>query len=204
METFILHMIETFGYFGVFILITIENIFPPIPSEIILTFGGFLTTYTELTIPIMILVATCGSLLGALLLYTIGYYFRQNKLEILFENKFFTSLGFRSTDVTRSVLWFEKIGNKAVFFGRFIPIIRSLISIPAGVTQMKLLPFIFYTTVGSIIWNTALIGLGAFMGNAWNIVAESVGLYAQIVLIILLIITAIVLIIFIKQRKLDR
>ncbi|MGL4971534.1 MAG: DedA family protein [Culicoidibacterales bacterium] len=185
MDAILLQLIDTFGYFGIGLLIAIENIFPPIPSEIILTFGGFLTTTTELSIVGVTSAATIGSVIGALILYWLGTRLTQARLELILASPFVQRLGFKQSDVAQTIIWFEKYETKAVFLGRFIPIIRSLISLPAGIAKMNCPLFILYTTLGSLSWNVVLISLGAGLGESWQLVAQTVSLYSRVIVIIL-------------------
>lgn len=168
MQDFVIEMMNTFGYAGVFFLILIENLFPPIPSEVILTFGGFMTTYTALQVPGVIAASTAGSVLGAVFLYGAGRLIPAGTLRGLLEGKLGKSLHFETEDVDDAGSWFDRRGKSTVFFCRFIPIIRSLISIPAGMSRMALIPFLVLTTAGSLGWNTILISAGAAAGASWE------------------------------------
>ncbi|EAC7883944.1 DedA family protein [Listeria monocytogenes] len=167
METWITNIMADFGYIGIFVLIMIENLFPPIPSEIILTFGGFMTTVTSLNIVMVIIVATLGSVVGAILLYKVASYFGKERLTKIVL-KYGRILRLKESDIERAENFFLKYGSWAVFLCRMIPLIRSLISIPAGMTKMKMSRFLILTTAGSLLWNTVLIGLGAMLGESWN------------------------------------
>ncbi|EAE0012119.1 DedA family protein [Listeria monocytogenes] len=167
METWITNIMADFGYIGIFVLIMIENLFPPIPSEIILTFGGFMTTVTSLNVLMVIIVATLGSVVGAILLYKVASYFGKERLTKIVL-KYGRILRLKESDVERAENFFLKYGSWAVFLCRMIPLIRSLISIPAGMTKMKMSRFLILTTAGSLLWNTVLIGLGAILGESWN------------------------------------
>ncbi|EAK8406395.1 DedA family protein [Listeria monocytogenes] len=167
METWITNIMADFGYIGIFILIMVENLFPPIPSEIILTFGGFMTTVTSLNVVMVIIVATLGSVVGAILLYKVASYFGKERLTKIVL-KYGRILRLKESDVERAENFFLKYGSWAVFLCRMIPLIRSLISIPAGMTKMKMSKFLILTTAGSLLWNTVLIGLGAMLGESWN------------------------------------
>ncbi|EAO7443858.1 DedA family protein [Listeria monocytogenes] len=167
METWITNIMADFGYIGIFVLIMIENLFPPIPSEIILTFGGFMTTVTSLNVVMVIIVATLGSVVGAILLYKVASYFGKERLTKIVL-KYGRILRLKESDVERAENFFLKYGSWAVFLCRMIPLIRSLISIPAGMTKMKMSKFLILTTAGSLLWNTVLIGLGAMLGESWN------------------------------------
>ena len=138
MQNVILDMVNRFGYVGVLILIAVENVFPPIPSEVILTFGGFLTTCTRLHPAGVVLSSTAGSLLGALVLYGAGTLVSPESLSELLDSRPMKLLGFHAEDAWKTITWFQKKGQRAVLFGRCIPIIRSLISVPAGMARMEM------------------------------------------------------------------
>ncbi len=200
METIIVDIINKLGYFGVTFLIAIENIFPPIPSEVILSFGGFMTTYTKLTIIGLIIASTIGAVIGALILYFIGKLLPPERLEKLVDGKIGHALRFKKEDIYKADTWFDKHGNYTVFFCRFIPIVRSLISIPAGMSGMKFIPFVILTTLGSLIWNTILIVLGSITGENWNLISEFINKYSHLVLILIVVIFIIGIIIYYKKR----
>ena len=200
MQNWIITIMNRFGYLGVAGLIGLENIFPPIPSEVILTFGGFMTTCTDLTFTGVVVSSTIGSLIGAILLYGIGWILSYDKLCRILSGKTGKILHLYPEDIDKAVSWFDKRGNYTVFFCRFIPIVRSLISIPAGCAKMKMLPFLLLTTAGSFIWNTVLVYLGALAGKSWNKIAGYMDTYSTIVLIILIIAVLSALYFFIKSR----
>lgn len=182
MEVFVIDFLNKFGYLGVILLITIENIFPPIPSEVILTFGGFATTISNLTVHWTIVASTIGSVLGAIILYYIGRVLNEERIDKIVKGRIGHVLGLKREAINKAYGWFDIKGKYAVFFGRFIPIVRSLISIPAGMAKMPLLPFLLLTTLGSLIWNTILILLGRLAGDSWNRIAGYVGGYSDIVI----------------------
>ncbi|MGL6008342.1 MAG: DedA family protein [Culicoidibacterales bacterium] len=204
METLIISILNQFGYLGIALLIAIENVFPPIPSEVILTFGGFLTTTTDLTLVGVILAATLGAIIGAFFLYWIGSLLTTERLTTFLQNRWVRRLSFQTDDIHKTIAWFDQYENKAVFFGRFIPVIRSLISIPAGIARMNRALFLLYTTLGSLIWNTVLAGLGAGLGESWQIIATSISISSRIILIILILIFAVGLFILWKKRQIKK
>ena len=204
MEEAIIQIMNSWGYLGIFLLIMLENIFPPIPSEVILTLGGFMTTYTNLKIVGVILVSVLGSTLGAIILYFVGRIFNKERLERIVEGKIGKVLHFKKEDIENANTWFEKRGYLTVFFCRFIPIVRSLISIPAGMTKMKIVPFLLLTIAGSTIWNSVLIGLGVWAGASWQKISNYVDGYSKIVLVILIIACIGFGIWFIKNRLLKK
>mgnify|MGYP005763360719 FL=1 len=201
MQEFILSIMNQFGYFGVFFMIAIENIFPPIPSEVILLFGGFMTTYTNLNILMMVISATLGSLFGALLLYYVGKIFNKEKLKKIVSGKVGRMLRLKTMDIDKADNWFDTKGNKTVFFCRFIPLVRSLISIPAGMSEMPICRFIVYTLFGSLIWNIVLIALGSIVGENWTSILNILNTYSHVVVIILIIIFISLIWLFYSKRR---
>lgn len=183
MQAIIIDIINKFGYIGITLLIAVENLFPPIPSEVILTFAGFATTISKITVIGTILASTLGSVLGAIVLYFIGRFLSEERIDKIVSGKLGKILGLDKEDIHKAFSWFESKGKFAVFFGRFIPIVRSLVSVPAGMSKMLITPFLILTTIGSFIWNTVLIILGKFAGESWNRIAEFIGGYSDIVLI---------------------
>ncbi len=177
MEEWITDLMNNWGYFGVAFLVALENLFPPIPSEFILTFGGFMTTRTNMTVSGVIMSSTIGSVAGAICLYYIGKLVSLSLLKKILAGKLGTFLRLKPRDIDRSVDWFQQRGYLTVFFCRFIPVIRSLISIPAGVARMPLLPFITYTVLGTVLWNTILIVLGALAGDNWSVILDMFNRY---------------------------
>ena len=173
--------IDHYGYLGIGMLIVAENVFPPIPSEVILTFGGFLTTCTRMTIPGVILFSTIGSVLGALILYGAGRMLPEKRLEQLLDGRLGRLLHFQRQDVEKAALWFNRRGILTVLLCRCVPVVRSLISIPAGMAGMEPGLFLFYTTLGSAVWNTLLVGAGAAAGEAWPAIVRLVEQYTRIV-----------------------
>ena len=196
MQDLIIEIMNNFGYIGVFLLIAIENIFPPIPSEVILLFGGFMTTYTSMNVVGVIIASTLGSLLGAIILYYIGKILNKERLKKIITSKPGKLLRLKPEDIDKADSWFDNKGNKTVFFCRFIPVIRSLISIPAGMSEMPMKKFLIYTTAGSLIWNTALTVAGSIVGENWTDILKIMDQYSHIIVIILAILFVIAIIIF--------
>lgn len=201
MQQFILHIIEQFGYFGVFFLILLENVFPPIPSEVILLISGFFSSYTSLSVFYMILASTLGSFLGAIILYYIGKIFNKERLKKIVNGRLGKILFLKENDIDKADEWFDNKGNKSVFFCRFVPIVRSLISIPAGMSEMPMGKFIIYTICGSMIWNTVLICLGYRLGSNWEYVLTILDKYQMLVIVILVIIFGYVIIKFYRKKR---
>ena len=200
MQEIMLSIMEQFGYLGVFLLIAIENIFPPIPSEAVLLFGGFMTTYTNLNVVGMIIFATLGSLVGAIVLYYVGKILNKERLKKLVSGKVGKILRLKTEDIEKADKWFDEKGNKTVFFCRFIPIVRSLISIPAGMSEMPMPKFLIYTITGSTIWNTVLLVMGSIVGENWENMLSIFDQYSHITLIVLAIIFVIACVIFYNKK----
>lgn len=187
MENLIIQIMNNYGYIGICLLILVENVFPPIPSELILTFGGFMTTNSNITVIGVIIAATIGSLLGAIILYYIGKILNKERLIAIVNSKYGKWLKIKPKDVEAADKWFDEKGNKTVFFCRFIPVVRSLISIPAGMSEMPLVKFIVYTVLGSTIWNTTLVCVGAFAGDKKDYILSLLNEASHIVVILLII-----------------
>jgi len=181
-------VINQFGYFGVALLVVIENIFPPIPSEIVLPFAGFVAqqgsagvAQSDTSVIGMMIAATIGSVVGALILYVISSAIGPERLRA-FVQRFGRWFGVKQTDLLRAEAWFDRRSFVAVLVGRCVPLIRSIVSIPAGFRRMKLTSFILLTAVGSAVWNIALIGAGALLGDQWERVGEYVGVFQWLVI----------------------
>jgi len=185
MQEFIVSIMERFGYPGILFLITLENLFPPIPSEIILPFGGFMTTYTSMSVLGVVFFATIGSTLGAWILYKAGTFLSPERLEKALENPLLKLLGFHKEEIYKTGSWFEKKGKRAVLFGRCVPIIRSLISIPAGMAGLRMGPFLLDTVIGSLVWNLALVSAGAALGASWQQICIWMEMYSGAVRMVL-------------------
>ncbi len=192
MQTWITDLINNYGYFAIVALIAIENIFPPIPSEVILTFGGFLTTYTYMTPWLVILWSTVGSIIGAIVLYFLG--------RLLPPQRWGKLLRFKPEEIAGAQEWFLRRGQASVLLCRCVPIMRSLISVPAGMTRMNMVKFLILTTIGSTIWNTLLVLLGAGAGSSWTLIVEYLGVYSWIVAAALSLAIAVFMIVVCKKK----
>lgn len=171
-------IMETLGGFGAALLIALENLFPPLPSEIILPLAGFTASQGNLSLIGAIIWTTGGSLVGALILYQLGKWLGREKIR-----HYAAKLPLvKVKDIDTAEEWFTKYETRVVLFGRMIPIVRSLISIPAGVEKMPLKLFIIYTTIGSLIWNTTLISAGYLLGEQWGLVEQYVGIFQKLVI----------------------
>ena len=161
-------LMQALGEWGVGLMIVLETVFPPIPSEVVLPLAGFLAKQGDMSLPLVIVTSTLGSYLGALLLYWLGFVLgRERAIRWLSKLPLV-----EKEDFERASDWFDKHGTPAVFFGRFVPGVRSLISLPAGAERMHLLTFTLFTVAGSAIWNGLLIGLGAALGTQYEIIEK--------------------------------
>lgn len=199
MESWITNIMDQFGYIGIFLLITLENLFPPIPSEVILTLGGFMTTHTSLSIFGVVVASTIGSVAGAIVLYGIGLLIDIKKIEKVVE-KWGHILRLSKRDVHRASEWFSKYGVWTVFFCRFIPLIRSLISLPAGMAHMNFGVFLVLTTLGTLIWNIVLINIGAAVGESWGTIVGYMDIYSNLTYVVLALLFILFAVIFIRKR----
>lgn len=201
MQQWIMDVMEQFGYFGVFLLILLENVFPPIPSEVILTFGGFMVDQSpKLSFAGMLIASTLGAVGGAVILYYLGHILGLRRIEKIID-KYGFILRLDIEDIHKANKWFNKYGYTAVSLCRFVPLIRSLISIPAGLSQMSIVPFILYTTVGTIIWNAVLIYLGMVLGQNWEKVLQYFDMYSNVLYIVMAILIIAVVIYLYKRKK---
>ncbi len=175
-------LMEKLGPVGAGLAIALENLFPPLPSEIILPLAGFTASRGEFTLAEALIWTTAGSVVGAVALYWLGVLIGRDRIYWIWERLPLT----KRSDLERTEVWFAKHGKKTVFFGRMIPIFRSLISVPAGVERMPFGIFLLLTTVGSAIWNTVFVLAGYFLGEQWHRVEDYVGVFQWIVIIAVL------------------
>lgn len=171
-------LMDSLGAVGAGVAIALENLFPPLPSEVILPLAGFAASQGKFGLLPALLWTTAGSVIGALALYAVGALLGRDRTVAIAARLPLV----KASDIERTEKWFARHGTKAVFFGRMIPIFRSMISVPAGVERMALPVFIALTTAGSLIWNAAFILIGHALGTRWHQVSELVGLYSKGVL----------------------
>ncbi len=180
----VIDVIDKLSYVGVALLVALENVFPPIPSEIVLPFAGVVSRRAGATLPGMVVAATIGSVVGALVLYGIAAAIGPDRLHHFVERY---GRWFRITmaDIERAERWFDRRAVVAVLLGRCVPLIRSLVSIPAGFRRMRMATFLVYTVVGSLVWNSGLISAGYILGeeDRWRRI-EDVMSYAQYVVVL--------------------
>jgi membrane protein DedA with SNARE-associated domain len=182
-------------------LILVENIFPPIPSEVILLFSGFMLHFSNLNLFLMILFSTLASTVGAILLYYVGHLFSDTRLKKLANSKIGKFLHLKFENVGSANSNFNKTGRKSVFLFRFVPIMRSLISIPAGKNKMPLGEFLVLTFIGSAIWNTVLIELGNIFGESWPVISVIFAKYSKIVKVIIILLLLVYIYKKIRKKK---
>lgn len=200
MYDWILNTMEQYGYIGIALIIAIENLFPPIPSELILTFGGFLTTQTSMTVVGVIIASTIGSITGAIILYLIGRIFDIPFLERIVD-RYGRILRVKKEDLHKANDWFTRFGYWTVFFCRMVPILRSLISIPAGMTRLNFGLFLLFTLFGTLIWNTILVSLGALLGENWEKVVDFMDVYSSVTYVVLAILFILFVCLWFFRRK---
>ncbi|WP_323702446.1 DedA family protein [Mammaliicoccus sp. Dog046] len=200
MEQWITEFMTQYGYIGIFVLVFLEYVIHPFPSEIILTFAGFMTSQSELNIYIVCLLAVIGAVLGSLVLYGIGALIGEERL-YRFINKRGKYIGIKTSDLDKTIKWLDKYGHWAILIGRFIPIVRTLISLPAGITKMNIPVFILLTAIGTGMWNIFLILLGKALGNHWHEILLYVGMYSKVFLIIIAIALIYVAYLWFKRIK---
>ena len=206
-------VINQFGYLGVALLVVIENVFPPIPSEIVLPFAGFVAqqgasavntsadaAQSDTTVVGMMIAATVGSVVGALILYFVSAAIGPERLR-QFVERFGKWFGVKSSDLVRAEEWFDRRSSAAVLVGRCVPLIRSIVSIPAGFRRMKLTSFVVLTAIGSAVWNIALIGAGAVLGDQWERVGEYVGVFQWLVIAAVLLLLVRFVVSRLKNRR---
>ncbi|MFF6906138.1 DedA family protein [Streptomyces sp. NPDC012389] len=171
-------LVETFGGPGAGFAIALENLFPPLPSEIILPLTGFAASQGVLSLASALFWTTLGSVVGALALYGLGAVFGRERMHALWARLPLV----KPADLVRTEEWFARHGTKAVLLGRMVPVFRSLISVPAGVERMPLPVFVGLTTAGSLVWNTVLVLAGYWLGDSWDVVGTYVGIMSKVVL----------------------
>ncbi|MET9661649.1 DedA family protein [Streptomyces sp. NPDC006510] len=176
-------LVDTLGGPGAGLAIALENLFPPLPSEVILPLTGFAAGQGVLTLASALFWTTLGSVAGAVVLYWIGMLFGRERMHAIWAKLPLV----KASDLERTEQWFVKHGTKAVFLGRMVPIFRSLISVPAGVERMPLPVFVMLTTLGSLIWNSVLVMAGYWLGGQWEVVETYVGILSKAVLVLVVV-----------------
>ncbi len=178
------NIISTMGYPGLYLVMFLENIFPPIPSEVVLPLAGSLTLSGRFSIGLITVVGMLGSLTGAFAFYGIGKWLGEANVRKFIEK--YGRYAFLSTaDLDRSLDWFNRYDDRVIFFSRMVPIVRSLISIPAGIAAMHFWKFSIYTILGTALWSFLLSFGGRLLGEQWHLITDFVNTYQNIVLVII-------------------
>ncbi|MBA8826586.1 membrane protein DedA with SNARE-associated domain [Saccharopolyspora lacisalsi] len=188
---------EALGAPGAGTIIALENLFPPVPSEVILPLAGVVAGRGEMSVLGAILWTTLGSLVGALVLYYLGAWLGNERMRAIAARMPLIKL----SDVDRTEAWFAEHGVKAVFFGRMVPLFRSFISLPAGVERMSLTTFVMFTTLGSLIWNSAFVLAGYALGSNWHLVEHYAGFFSKAVLVAVVLAVVYFVVSRLKQRR---
>ncbi|SEH01400.1 membrane protein DedA, SNARE-associated domain [Nonomuraea solani] len=187
---------ESLGAPGAGIAIALENLFPPLPSEVILPLAGFTAGMGKMDLLDVLVWTTLGSVVGALALYWVGALLGRERVLALASKLPLV----KTSDIEKTEAWFQRHGRKTVFFGRMIPVFRSLISIPAGVERMPMLTFTLLTTAGSLIWNTIFVMAGYLLGDKWELVETYAGIGSKVVIGLV----ALAIVVFIAVRLSER
>ena len=189
MTDWIISIMEQLGYFGIALLMFLDNVFPPIPSEVIMPSAGFAASKGQLLLSGVIIAGSIGSLVAAAVLYWVG---RKIPNQSIFNwvDRYGKYLFIKSEDVKKALDWFEKYGHRVVFFGRMVPAVRSLISIPAGMSHMPFWKFMLYSSVGTIIWTTFLACVGYYFGNNIELMQQIFSRVGYVIITIVLILVA--------------
>ncbi|MFZ9385093.1 MAG: DedA family protein [Ilumatobacteraceae bacterium] len=193
--------IDAIGLIGVAALVALENVFPPIPSELVLLLTGFNVSESRFGFVGGVVFATIGSVVGAYFLYGIGRLLHEERLEAFLAGigRF---VGLKKSDVHKGFQWFERHGSLVVFFGRLIPVVRSVVSIPAGAEKMPLVRFTILTALGSLVWNAVWIAIGWGLGDQWE-KAGRWGDYIQYGAVALIAVGLVVLVVRARRHRPD-
>ncbi len=193
---FIMNYLKEHGYFGIFILMTLESAMLPLPSEVIIPFSAYLAYLNYLNIYLVIIFSTLGGLAGSLITYYIGY-FGGRELIIKYGKYFFIY----KEDLERAERWFNKYGPESVFIARLLPVIRGIISLPAGIGKMNIVKFSIYTFFGTLIWSIMLAYTAYYLGSNWNIIVNIISSLDPVIIIIGILILVYVIYKIYKNKK---
>lgn len=177
-------LILQLGYPGIAVIMLVENLFPPIPSEMVMPFAGFLVGRGEMSFVGVWIAGIVGSVLGALVLYYVGMW-ASNLVVRRFLRRYGNWIGISEADYDRALRFFERYGDAVVFFGRFIPLVRSLISIPAGAHHMPLPRFLLFTALGSAVWSGVLNYAGVVLGENWEQILTFIDHYQTLTIVVI-------------------
>jgi membrane protein DedA with SNARE-associated domain len=199
LKVWVENIISTGGYPGLYFVMFLENVFPPIPSEVVLPLAGSLSLTGRFSIPLITIVGMLGSLTGAFLFYGLGKWLGEERVRN-FIGKFGKYALLSVDDFDKSKDWFDKYDEWVIFFSRMVPIVRSLISIPAGVADMNLPKFSFYTILGTALWSFILSYAGRLLGEQWPVITDFINTYQNVVLVV----AVLVVVIFVAYRLLHK
>jgi membrane protein DedA with SNARE-associated domain len=192
-----INLMETLGAPGAGLAIAMENLFPPLPSELILPLAGFTASQGNMSLFDAVLWTTLGSVVGALVLYGLGALLGRERVVGIAAKLPLVKV----SDIEKTEAWFARHGKKTVFFGRMIPIFRSLISIPAGVERMPIMTFTLLTTLGSLIWNTAFVMAGYLLGENYSLVENYMGIVSKVVLGVVVLAVVVFVVVRLKDQR---
>lgn len=185
MDEFVRSIMENFGVFGIGMLMFLENVFPPIPSELIMPLAGYQSAKGDMSIYAVVASGTIGSLLGVIPWYYAGHYLGERRVKRL-AARHGRWLTLSPDDVDRANLWFRQKGARAVLFGRLVPAVRTLISVPAGIAHMPMPRFLAYSAIGGAIWTAFLTVLGFLLGQNYAVVEAYVGPVSNAIIVVIL------------------
>ena len=190
-------LMDKLGGPGAALLVGIDNIFPPMPSELVLPLAGFSASQGTMSLFMALFWTTLGSVVGALLTYWLGAWLGRERVRALI----IRAPLMKPSDFDRTERWFLRHGTKAVFFGRMVPLFRSLISLPAGVERMPMWQFLSLTTLGSLIWNSVFVVAGYLLGANWQVVDEYAGIFQKVVIVAVALAIVLFVVIRVRDRK---
>lgn len=186
MQETIINIITSLGYRGIGLLMFAENLFPPIPSELIMPLAGFTVAQGKMNFALAVLAGVMGTIFGALPWYYVCKIVGEQRIKRL-ADKYGKWITVSSKDIDKAKGWFERYGNNAVLFGRIVPGVRTLISLPAGINEMPLMPFLIYSTIGTTLWVLFLTGAGYLLGNNYKLVDVYLAPVSKGVLVLILV-----------------
>lgn len=167
---FIIHLIQSSGYLGIFLLMMLESALIPIPSEVTMPFAGYLVGRDELSFVFVVIIGALGNLVGSWIGYAFGYFLEETIIVTLIK-KYGKFILVTIDEYNHSLKWFNKFGDKIAFFSRILPVVRTFISLPAGLAEMNFWKFSIYTFLGSLIWSGVLTYIGVYLGSKWEAIA---------------------------------
>jgi len=201
MKEWIIATMGSLGYLGIGLLMFLENLFPPIPSELIMPLAGFTAAQGKMQLFPAIAAGVIGTVLGAFPWYYLGKIVSEERIKG-WADRYGKWLGISGADIDKANHWFDRHGKKAVLLCRMVPGVRTLISLPAGINAMPMLPFLVFSTIGTILWVTFLTMAGYFLGNNYELVDQYLDPISKIVAVTLVI--ALILWIIRKQMRRNR